>query len=331
MIAAPVLAREAPAADLIAVWPMNYLEGFGTRAYPVVALTWGLLALSLAVCLIIAALVVAGTLRRGPVKTGEHGEILPARHEGGLRWIYIGTGLSLLALIATLVWTVAVLAKVNSPDRRPGLTIEIVGHQWWWEAIYRPGTPDAFTTANELHIPTGEPVRLLLRGADVIHSFWIPALSGKTDAVPGRVNLAWFQADRPGRYRGQCTEYCGLQHAHMAAFVRAELPGDYARWEAAQRAPAARAPAMTGEALFIARCGACHTVRGTVAGGILGPDLTHLKSRETIAAGTLPNERSALAAWIADPQAVKPGTLMPRPDLSPTERLAVVAYLETLQ
>jgi cytochrome c oxidase subunit 2 len=176
-------------------------------------------------------------------------------------------------------------------------------------------------------------VLVKLTGADVIHSFWIPALNGKTDTIPGRTNLTWMQADRPGTYRGQCTEYCGLQHAHMAAFVIADPPDVFEAWRQAQLQPAAATadPQAPGEGLFVERCGACHTVRGTTAGGILGPDLTHLMSRSTLAAGTVRNTVSGLDGWIANPQALKPGARMPATDLTGLELGQLTAYLETLK
>jgi len=173
-----------------------------------------------------------------------------------------------------------------------------------------------------------------LTGADVIHSFWIPALAGKTDTIPGRTNLTWLQADRPGVYRGQCTEYCGAQHAHMAAFVVADTPAAFEAWRRGQLAPAptpASPLTMAGARVFQAHCSACHAVRGTQADGIVGPDLTHLMSRQTIAAGALPNDGASLAGWVANPQALKPEAKMPANNLTGPQLNAVVAYLETLR
>jgi cytochrome c oxidase subunit II len=167
----------------------------------------------------------------------------------------------------------------------------------------------------------------------VIHSFWIPALTGKTDLVPGQTNVTWMEASKPGIYRGQCSEYCGAQHAHMGLLVVADPPDAFQAWRAAQQSAAATPlseEALHGAALFIGRCGVCHSVRGTPAGGILGPDLSHLMQRRTIAAGTLPNRIGDLGGWIADPQGIKPGSSMPRPDLSSGELQEVLAYLQTL-
>ncbi|HEY5409104.1 MAG TPA: cytochrome c oxidase subunit II, partial [Caulobacteraceae bacterium] len=250
---------------------------------------------------------------------------------GGAAWIAIGSALTVVALVTSMIWTVQVLAKIDSPASRPALAIEITGHQWWWEARYLSDQPgQVFVTANELHIPVGQPVRLKVASADVIHSFWVPTLTGKTDTIPGRTNVSWMQADRPGAYRGQCTEYCGEEHAKMALYVVAEAPATFDAWRRAQLAPSA-ATALPGQATFEARCGACHTVRGTSAGGVVGPDLTHLMSRATIASGILPNDVANLSGWISNPQALKPGSAMPATNLNGTQLTEVVAYLETLK
>jgi len=208
------------------------------------------------------------------------------------------------------------------------LRVEVVGHQWWWRVSYLDAAGNAdFETANEIRIPAGRPVELVLSSADVLHSFWVPSLAGKLDMVPGRVNRLRLQADRPGVYRGQCAEFCGVAHAWMALHVVAEDPARFEQWLARQREPAA-----ASDALFLARCAACHTVRGTEARGALGPDLTHLGGRVAIAAGTLPNDADALARWIVSSQHVKPGNLMPSTDgLAPGEVRSLVAYLASLR
>jgi cytochrome c oxidase subunit 2 len=311
--------------------PMNYLRTFGPRADPATALTWGLIVLSMAVIVIVTALVLAGVLARRTRGRAATADVPVQRGASGLMWIYVGLALTVVALGVALIWTMQVLAAIDSPASRPHVTIEVTGHQWWWEARYVGDSPaDSFHTANEIHIPTGQPVLLRLYGADVIHSFWIPALTGKTDTIPGRTNLSWMQTDRPGIYRGQCTEYCGVQHAHMAAYVVAEPPAAFEAWRQAQLAPAA-ATAGAGQGVFVARCHSCHTVRGTGAAGTAGPDLTHLMSRQTLAAGVLPNTPGALSGWIADPQSAKPGAAMPATFLSGPQLTAVVAYLETLK
>jgi cytochrome c oxidase subunit II len=315
--------------------PLSYLSGFGSKAYPVTSLTWGLLIISIVVCVIITALVVVGTwARRSRITTPA--DMPPAPGAQGVSWITIGVGISTVALLGSMVWTVVVLAAINGPPSKPGpgLTLEVTGQQWWWKARYLSDDASrVLTTANEFHIPTGVPVRIKLISADVIHSFWVPALSGKTDTIPGQTNVTWIEANTPGRYEGQCTQYCGAEHGHMQFYVVAESPAQFQGWLAAQLKPAT-APesdgAKRGEKLFVFHCGACHTVRGTMAGGSVAPDLTHLMSRKTIASGELPNTLANLEGWVADPQAIKPGTLMPTLYLSGPELTDIGAYLTTL-
>jgi len=314
---------------------MSYLHGFGTKAYPVTQLTWGLLIISVVVVVICTALVavgvwvrrargIDGAVEREPVQGGA----------SGTTWLTIGVGISTVALFGSLVWTVVVLAAVNGPGRPTPVTIEITGKQWWWKARYLSEDPSRILiTANEIHIPTGEPVLLRLVGGDVIHSFWVPSLTGKTDTIPGQTNVMWLEADQPGYYRGQCTEFCGWQHAHMGLYVVAQPRLDFQAWWDSQLRPGTTPTSektTRGERSFAYHCGACHTVRGTEAGGIVAPDLTHLMSRSTIAAGTLPNDAGNLSGWIANPQAIKPGTRMPVLYLSGPELDDIRTYLATL-
>ena len=319
-----------------AAFPMSYMSGNGAKAYPVVTLTWALLILAIAVSVVIGVLVLAGAWqRRSGIAASAIEQVPVARSGSGLAWITIGVGITSVFLVAILVWTTVVLAAVNSPPGKPGLTIEVTGAQWWWKARYLSDDPSqVFTTANEIHIPTGQPVRVKLIGADVIHNFWVPALTGKMQTIPGQTNETWLEADQPGRYRGQCAEFCGAQHAHMALFVVAEPPAAFKAWIDGQLQPApelASAEIVKGEHTFVYRCGVCHTVRGTEAGGTVAPDLTHLMSRRTLAAGTIPNTIGNLSGWIADPQAVKPGTNMPNLNLSGPELQDVRTFLETLK
>ena len=252
------------------------------------------------------------------------------------RSVAVAAGLSLVALIGLLFQSVVTgraLDALRTPD---ALRIQVTANQWWWDIQYVTADPSLrVTTANEIHIPVGRPVRFDLLSTDVIHSLWIPNLQGKIDLVPGRLNELWLRADTAGVYRGQCAEYCGLQHAKMALVVVAEPPDDFERWLAGNRAPAP-APAtpeqQRGKAIVErGPCAMCHTIAGTPAGGRMGPDLTHIASRSTIGAGTLPNTRGHLAGWIVDPQAIKPGNRMPPPGLSGEELQAVIAYLEMLK
>lgn len=216
------------------------------------------------------------------------------------------------------------------------LTIKVTGQQWWWEIEYQNSDPtQVFTTANEIHIPVGTRVHLDLEAADVIHSFWVPTLMGKQDLIPGRKNTLDIQADRPGVYRGQCAQFCGLQHAHMAVLVFADPPDQFEAWRKGQLASASppQDPLRAqGLKAFLNRpCASCHTITGTTAGGKLGPDLTHFGSRATIAAGVLPNTSSNLWIWIANPQFAKPGCNMPQVALTGHELAAIDAYLKGLK
>jgi cytochrome c oxidase subunit II len=314
--------------------PLGYMGGSGVKAYPVTSLTWGLLIISVLVCIIIAALVVVGIwLKRSGMDPAIAVPLVPSR--GGGAWIGIGVGVSSVVLLGALVWTVVVLAAIDEPPIKPVLTIEVTGQQWWWKARYLSDDASrTLTVANEIHIPTGEPVRIELIGADVIHSFWVPALAGKMDTIPGQTNVTWIEANQPGRYRGQCSEFCGAQHAHMGFEVVAETRAEFEGWWDAQLKPAtaAEGPDLErGAQLFTYHCGACHTVRGTAAGGTVAPDLTHLMSRATIAAETLPNNIGNLSGWIANPQAIKPGTLMPTFYLSGPELNDIRSFLVTLK
>ena len=206
-------------------------------------------------------------------------------------------------------------------SEQPKLTIRVVGHQFWWEVRY-PGTKAV--TANEIHIPARTPVELLVHSDDVIHSFWVPQLNRKLDMLPEQTGRLLLYADRPGRYRGQCAEFCGLQHAHMGMYVFADPPAKFRKWLAAQAKPARGGDAR----LFVSKCGSCHAIRGTAASSDVGPDLTHVGSRTSLAAVTIPNTAARMREWIRDPQGVKPGNQMPAVDLTRAQLDRLVAYLE---
>lgn len=316
--------------------PMTYMRTFAASADPVTRLGWGLTTISLLVIVIVGVLLLAAIFRRRPSAAGRDLHALIERRGNGLSWLYVGVGISTLVLFGSAIWMLATLSAVAGPAARPALTMQVIGHSWWWEVRYLDQDPSRnFVTANEIHVPVGRPVRIELRTDDVIHSFWVPALTGKTDLIPGQTNVTWIEASAAGVYRGQCGEYCGLQHAHMALFVVADPPDKFEAWQRHQLEPSA-APALgaaDGRARFEASCGACHTVRGTAANGTIGPDLTHLMTRQSIAAGILPNTIGNLAGWVADPQAIKPGAGMPAMGLamSGAELRSVVAYLESLR
>jgi cytochrome c oxidase subunit 2 len=262
-----------------------------------------------------------------------------------------------LIVFVLLLVSARTLWEVNVPPPKPHegdntLFVTVTGRQWWWEYTYdhyngkaiRGIGPDGretdvpVITANELHIPASEegvprPVYLTLKSADVCHSFWVPRLAGKTDLIPGRVNSMWFQTDKPGLYLGQCAEYCGTQHANMLLRVIVDWPRDFENWvanEAREQKPPASED-LSARAFFTQSCVNCHRVRGTAARGGYAPDLTHLMSRQTLASGMVPNTPENLRAWVADPQPIKPGCLMPAFGLGDRERDDIVRYLLTLR
>ena len=246
------------------------------------------------------------------------------------------------AVIATLLTIIALTALSYLSQRqlfakeKPSVTIKVTGQQWWWDVRYESDIPDhTVTTANEIYVPVGEPVTVKLAATDVIHSFWVPSLFGKQDLIPGQDNEIQFKASRPGVYRGQCAEFCGWQHAHMGLLVVALPPPLFQQWMSLQRAPAAPPEDLIrkkGAEIFAAKaCIMCHTVRGTSAGSRVGPDLTHFGSRQSIASATLPMSRGNIAAWVVDPQGIKPGVNMPNVSIAPEELDPLVSYLAGLQ
>jgi len=318
--------------------PMTYMVSSGPAANPTTALGWGLLGLSVFVAAFIACAVLIGIWwKRGDGAYDGNGWPVVSRGRNGLPWLLIGVPVSVVLLLASAIWTFHVLDAIAAPPKKAPITLLVTAHQWWWEVRYqRTDDPKSgFETANEIHVPVGVPVRLRLSSADVIHSFWVPQLAGKTDAIPGQVNLAWLEADRPGMYRGQCTEFCGMQHAHMALYVIAQSASAFRAWWQYQTRDAAMPTAQaaaSGSAVFGSRCAICHTVRGRPGSqGGLGPDLTHLMSRRTIAAGTLPNTIGNLAGWVSDAPSLKPGVAMPRENLDGPQLQALLAYLQTLK
>jgi cytochrome c oxidase subunit 2 len=318
------------------------MRTFGASADPVTALGWTLTIIALAVTVVVGVLIVIAALRHrtaaaARTERGAEGPVTRTGTDSAVRWIVIG-GIIIPAIIIvfSLVYTVVTMSAIAEPSRKPAFSIEIVGHRWWWEARYHVGGPDrAMVTANEIHLPVGVPVRLDLTSADVIHSFWVPQLAGKIDVIPGQRSTTWIEPTRAGVYRGQCAEYCGLQHAHMALYVIAQPEGQFRQWLAAQAQPA-QPPRDSLEAAGLAvfersACAACHTIRDTATVGKLGPDLTHLASRRTIGAGLLPNTRGNLAGWIANSQALKPGNLMPPMNVPPKDLQVLITYLEGLR
>jgi cytochrome c oxidase subunit 2 len=275
---------------------------------------------------------------------GRVGETEPPQVYGSKPIEIAWTAAPALVVFVLVLVSARTLWEVNRSPPQPHeddntLFVTVVGRQWWWEYTYDHynGRKLGFTTANELHIPASEqgvdrPVFLTLKSADVAHSFWVPRLAGKTDCIPGRINSMWFQTDRPGLYVGQCAEYCGTQHAKMLLRVYVDPPQKFESWLENQRKPAVEdANVSSGRSTFLAQsCVNCHRVRGTAAQGTYAPDLTHLMSRETLAAGMVPNKPEDLRRWVADPQPIKPGCLMPAFGLGDRERDDIVRYLLTL-
>jgi cytochrome c oxidase subunit 2 len=285
---------------------------------------------SIAVVVLIALLLASSIWhRRETDKTGGR----PQRDEGGMPWIYWGVGVSTVVLFVCMLFNLKTIAAVTRTPSDTALTVEVTAHQWWWELRYMdPDVHKIFLTANEIHVPVGERVRFKLNSADVIHSFWVPSLAGKMDVIPGQTNVIYIKADKPGTYLGECAVFCGDEHSRMQFRVVAEAPKDFEAWKARQLEEAPQpqdAVELQGRLAFESHCAACHTLRGSSAAGLGGPDLTHLMDRDTLAAGALPNQEGHIADWIRDPQKYKPGTSMPTVPLSEADLAAVVAYLRT--
>lgn len=310
--------------------PLNYfLHSYGPAARPVMYLGWLMTGLLSTITLIVALLLIIAILRKraaaDPRAIGSE--------SGGLRWVYIGTGISTFILVGLTIYFLMVLNAVAKPSGAPAVTLAVTGYDWWWKIEYEHfDSAQSFVTANEIHIPVGKPVLLKLKSADVIHAFWVPVLAGKTQLIPGLTNQKWIQADVPGIFSGQCAQFCGVGHAHMNLEVVAESPEDFEEWQEAQRraAPPVLESNEPGYKLFMEQCAGCHAVRGTEAAGEHGPDLTHLNSRRRIAAGLLTNTPDHLMDWITRAQHYKPGSRMPSMALSDSEAAALASYLSTL-
>ena len=273
---------------------------------------------------------------RGHARTPADVSGLAQVEHGPRRAVAVAVALSTAGLLALLVASVVTDRALGLLVLRDAVHIEVTAHQWWWSARYDDADPSRlFNIANELHIPVGRPVIMTLASDDVIHSLWVPNLAGKKDLIPGRTATLTLQADKPGVYRGQCAEFCGAQHAWMAFTVTADPPAQYEAWAEQQRKPAsipADATAQRGQQVFMGTtCVMCHAIGGTEASAQKAPDLTHLASRRTLGAGTLPNDPQNLASWISNPAAHKPGANMPAHAFSQDDLQALVAYLRSLQ
>jgi cytochrome c oxidase subunit 2 len=294
-------------------------------------LWWWMLAAAVIVFAGAVGLLVLGWARRR-----SKGLPIVGEDDGFNRRVVVVFGIAIPVISLVALFIVADLVVVKSTQAPAAsstpMTIRVIGHQWFWEARY-PGSNAV--TANEIHIPARTRVNVIATTDDVIHSLWVPELNRKVDMIPGRRNRLLMYAEKPGVYRGQCAEFCGLQHAHMSLEVFADPPAKFRRWlrnmAAPRRAPAT-AEARRGEQVFLsAGCASCHTIRGTAARGTVGPDLTHLASRTTLAGLTIPNNRVYLNNWVGNPQHVKPGNKMPALPLRGRDMRALITYLRSLR
>ncbi len=303
-----------------------------SQAARIAVLWWVMLSVFTIVLLIVMVLLAAAVVRGS--KDGEPTELSEPQKRNMV--LIGGVIIPIVVLFIFIGYSVFVGRYTAGVPSDVPITIEIVGHQWWWDVRYKvEGRHLDVRTANEIHLPVGVPVKFVLQSRDVIHSFWMPNFQGKTDLIPGRKNYTWVTATEAGVYRGQCAEFCGLQHAKMSFVVISEPEEEFYAWLERETQPA-REPVtpeqVRGRDIFqTASCTMCHTVRGTTALAEVAPDLTHVGSRRTLAAGTLPNTRGHLAGWLSNPQSIKPGSRMPNLYLSNEELEALIAYLEHLK
>jgi cytochrome c oxidase subunit II len=301
--------------------PASPLSGAISHLFVIVLL------IAMAIFVIVAGLVayIAVRYRRRP------GDREPRQVTGNFTLEIIWTAIPVAILAVILVLTVRTIRIVNPPVERAAPDVELIAHQWWWEVRY---PKSGAITANEIHIPTGTRLLFRIESADVIHDFWVPRLAHKVDAIPGHPNHVWVEADTPGTYLGSCNEYCGIGHAWMLLRVIAQPRPDFEAWERAQfmtAAPPSGPEAVAGAKLFQDKtCANCHTIAGSAANGTVGPDLTHVASRETLASGAIDNTTENLEKWLANPESVKP-SLMPNLHLSAVEVRQLAAYLEELR
>ncbi len=310
---------------------MSPLDPHSPDAQHIATLWWWMLVVAAIVFGGAVAMLVIGWLRRDRPGLPFLGE---SERANTTLVVAFGMAIPIVILVALFIVSDLVLMRETDAPRasETTMTVTVVGHQWWWEVRY--GNSRA-ATANEIHIPARTHIRLLARSADVIHSFWVPELNRKIDMIPGQSNSIELYAEEPGVYRGQCAEFCGLQHAHMAFRVYAEPPARFREWLARQEEPGAEpagAEARRGQRLFMDNaCASCHTIAGTEARGTVGPDLTHLASRNMLAAESIENTPQELFRWIQNPQSIKPGDKMPGLGLGPARFHAIVAYLTELK
>jgi cytochrome c oxidase subunit 2 len=317
----------------------NAINPAGPNAGNISKLWW----LMFVVCSIVFVLVMMAlllSLRKATAEAADRAPVVEPPEESERQRRNVVISALTITVIILFVFLIASYSsgrslRLNDPTKN-GLSIELTGHQWWWEVRYMDvDASNIFITANEIHIPVGVPVTFTLRGADVIHSFWVPNLAGKKDLIPGKINTIWLQADKPGVYRGQCAEYCGLQHAKMALWVVAEPQEQFNAWRQNQTQQAVSPESDTqkrGQQVFFgSTCVMCHAISGTPAGSNIGPNLTHVGSRQMLAAATLANTREHMAQWIKDSQTFKPGNKMPQHNFSDADLQSLVDYLQNLR
>ena len=319
----------------------NYQSDFGGAGVEdrqFLTLFWIFLGVCIFMYALVMILLLIGLLRRGRageanvVETGRHHRSHPLMRTTLTGWAaLLAIGLAALAIASCI--TDRSMAKAAGNEK---LSVTLTGNQWWWDIVYNSSDASkTLRTANELHLPVGVPTRIILDSSDVIHSFWVPSLAGKQDLIPGRENDITVVPTKTGIFRGQCAEYCGAQHAHMSLVVVVESYPDFIKWwhHQLQPAPQPTTPLALAGYKYVTTgpCSACHNIGGTSASGLAAPDLTHLASRRSLAAGTMPMSKGNLYGWVEDPQSIKPGVKMPTIGLAPDQLHAVVAYLETLK
>ncbi|HYC01020.1 MAG TPA: cytochrome c oxidase subunit II [Candidatus Limnocylindrales bacterium] len=337
-MAPPLCAALACALSASCAGPQNMLDAAGEHARHLSELWWLMLAVLAAIYILVCGAILMAAYRSS--HTGPQtrlAETAPERERRMSIVVGAAVGATAVVLFVFLFASFSTGHALNSLARTPAdLTIKVTGQQWWWDVEYQDPVPsNTVITANEIHIPLGKTVQLILVSTDVIHSFWVPNLAGKKDLIPGHQNTMWLKAERPGLYHGQCAEFCGHQHANMRFHVVVETEEQFQAWLQAQRKPAVEPSderLRHGQHVFLTGpCAMCHSVRGTDAAGFVAPDLTHVASRARIGAGALPNTREHLLRWVADSQSIKPGNHMPPLTLPPQDLDAVVAYLESLK
>jgi cytochrome c oxidase subunit 2 len=298
----------------------------GTEAHKISGIWWLMCGMASAVYIVVAGFILVAAFRgRGTV------EGRPSRVRDSSFIVVGGIIVPAVILVVLAAATVNASNNLRRPEKNP-LRVEVVGKRWWWAVTY----PDQnITTANEIHIPVGRPIEFALDSDNVIHSFWVPQLGGKLDLIPGQRNVWRAKATKAGTYRGECAEYCGIQHARMNFVVIAQTAASFDTWaiehERPPSEPAGQLEANGQQVFMRAPCAGCHTIRGTMANGTIGPDLTDIGSRRTLAANTIPNTPGYLAGWILDAQSIKPGNLMPPISLEPKDLQALIAYLRSLK